>query len=369
MNGEETKPAPNEAYLRIGPEYYSDLINMDNNISSLFWRAQIGGWMFIALSGFTMRVILFSDIQLAIILTVTTDSVGFMLTATAHKFFLSRAARAPVVIFLMCFCPLAGYLEMEIARLVRSFFSSDIFTFVGGASQFVYYTGALAGWALAYLWLRADIEARSERIWRSEAQANATRAELEQLRLQLAPHFLFNALNSVASEIHDRPDAALEMVRRIASYLRYCLDQKTHSICSLTDELEAMHSYMRIQELRFEGKLRCKVTVDSSARDIMVPHMILQGLTENAVKHGLQHSSDSIEIAVTAQRRDFETVVIEVANSGALKPPAGGRPAIGLSNTRRRLELHYPDGYDLSLRQVSDTVVARIVLKGSACFV
>lgn len=340
--------------------------------SRLFWATQTGGWIFIALFGFLARTLTFNDMHVALTLTLLLDSIGFLLTAAAHVFFLSKINRiiSPAVIAAMVgFAFVAGMAQMQIAEFVRLALFPDAQMAIRPALPFVFYVSVLLGWTLAYFCMRTYIEARTERLRRSEAQASAMRFELDQLRHQLAPHFLFNALNSVASEIHERPDIALEMVRRIAGYLRFCLDQKTASLCPLSEELEAMRTYMRIQEIRFEDKLRCTVRVAPSVNDVLVPHMILQGLVENAVKHGLKQKADRIDITVSAQRPEGDTIVITVTNSGELAPPDNNRPAIGLANLQQRLNLHYPQAHAFSLNQIEHQVVARIILKGPACHV
>uniref|UniRef100_UPI0031DAAA8A sensor histidine kinase n=1 Tax=Inquilinus sp. TaxID=1932117 RepID=UPI0031DAAA8A len=279
------------------------------------------------------------------------------------------AGRAVVVV--VVFSILGGLLQMLIVNLVKDVLFAGLAP--GGVARVaaipvVYYTAVFLGWSLAYVWIRADVEARSERARRSEAQAAATRAELQRLRLQLEPHFLFNALNTVAVEIPDNPQAALEMTHRIAGYLRYSLDPQTRPVCLLSEEIEAVRAYVRIQELRFEDRLRCVVELDLRASTVPVPHLIVQGLVENAVKHGLRTSSGPLEIRIAARRLDAETVTIEVTNPGRLSPRTDDRPAVGLANTRRRLELHYPGRHELTLAQEGDMVVARLALTGTACF-
>ena len=335
-----------------------------------FWGAQCAVWSFLILFGSTARLITFGDVFAATVMTLIVDPIAFLMTGAVHVFFLSRRRRVtsiPIVIFLLCFSVVGGFLLHGIADIVRRLVLDDMPLPLSPAMMTVFYTILLIGWSLMYFWRTALLEARSERLRAAEAQAEAVRLEMERLHLQLAPHFLFNALNSVASEIHDRPDEALEMVRRIAAYLRYCLDHAAHSRCPLADELEAMRAYLRIQELRFEERLRTTVTVDPEALNVLVPHMILQALVENAVKHGLRHQDDAIEIGVNVERLDDRSIVIEVVNSGTLQPERPGRPAIGLANTRMRLHLHYPEGYELTLKQVDDRVVARLMLRGSAC--
>lgn len=338
-----------------------------------FWRANAAAWIFIAFFGLISRLVAFNDVALAVTLTLVLDPIGFVLTAAAYKLYLERTSHRGAVIAaraLACSIP-GGLLQMVISNTLKDALFPEIpegNIAVNDAVPAVFYTAVFLGWSLAYFWIRADVDARSERVRRSEAQAAATRAELQRLRLQLDPHFLFNALNTVAVEIPDNPEAALEMTLRIAAYLRYSLDRQTRPVCPLSDEIEAVRAFIRIQELRFEGRLRCTVEMDPAVRAVPVPHLVVQGLVENAVKHGLRSSAETLDIRVTARRMSDDAVMIEVVNPGRLAPHPGDRPALGLANTRRRLELHYPSRHELSLTQDGDNAVARLLLRGNACF-
>ncbi|MGX1500338.1 two-component system LytT family sensor kinase [Labrenzia sp. MBR-25] len=338
----------------------------------LFWKLQIGGWLFIAIYGFFARMVTFSDVKLALTLTFSMDTVGFLLTSAAHLYFFRRVQRLitiPVFLAAAAFSLIGGTMQMGVAWVIRDAFFPDALPFNTPLTPVVFYTSVLLGWMLAYFCLRSDYDARIARLRQSEALAETMRSELEQLRLQLAPHFLFNALNSVASEIHERPDTALEMVREIAGYLRYCLNQQRRDLCPLSEEVEAMNAYLRIQEIRFEDKLQCTVSVDESVRNTIVPHMMLQGLVENAVKHGLKHQSNQIDIQVTIRELDGHGIEIAVTNSGTISETDPTRRSIGHANLRKRLQLHYPDKHEFSLSEHQGTVVARILLKGPACSV
>ncbi|PVB59352.1 histidine kinase [Labrenzia sp. 011] len=338
----------------------------------IFWKLHTAGWAFIALYGFSARTLAFSDAGTAFKLTLALDSIGYVLTALMHVFLLSRVRKittAPVILTVAGLCLAGGMLQTWLAWQMRDHFFPLAQTLNSPVMPAIFYTSTLFGWALAYFCLRADHEAGLERLRRSKAQTEAMRSELEQLRLQLAPHFLFNALNSVTAEIHERPDIALEMVRKIAGYLRYCLNQQSRDLYPLAEEIEAMHAYLHIQEVRFEDRLTCTVNVDPAARDFLVPHMILQGLVENAVKHGLKHDTDSIHVKVDVERMNAGDVRIRVSNPGMLIPPDDERQASGLTNIKRRLNIHFPKANDLSIREAQGIVVAQIILKGSACTV
>lgn len=338
-----------------------------------FWVAHTVAWLFIAVFGFASRLAAFDSVGLALALTAVLDPVGFALTALAHATFLTRPGIRPAAMaaLVLVYSVLGGLLQMLLAGLVKTHLLEIRTSGVAEDPSIpvIYYTTVFLAWSLAYFWVRAEIAARTERAQRSEAQAAAMRAELQHLRLQLDPHFLFNALNTVTAEIPERPQAALEMTRRIAAYLRYSLDKHDRQLCPLADEIEAVRAYVRIQELRFEDRLQCRIEVDPAARSIAVPHLVVQGLVENAIKHGLRSPAETLRIDVSVRRTGDDTTVIEVTNPGLLSAQAGAGPTLGLANTRRRLELHYPQRHDLSLTQEGDTVIARLVLRGSACSV
>lgn len=338
-----------------------------------FWLAHTVAWLFIAVFGVVSRFAAFDSIGLAVALTMVLDPVGFVLTALAHATFLSHTGLRPAVVavLVLVYSVLGGLLQMVLAGLVKTHMVVAPASAMAEdpAIPVIYYTTIFLAWSLAYFWVRAEMAARTERAQRSEAQAAAMRAELQHLRLQLDPHFLFNALNTVAVEIPERPKVASEMTRRIAAYLRYSLDTHNRQVCPLADEIEAVRAYVRIQELRFEDRLHCEIEVDPAARSVSVPHLVVQGLVENAIKHGLRSPAETLRVGVSVRRTGDETTVIEVTNPGLLSAQGAGGPAVGLANTRRRLELHYPQRHELSLTQEGASVVARLVLRGRACSV
>ena len=337
-----------------------------------FWRAQTAGWLFGALFAIVSRVLAFEDVAFAFALTAVLEPLGFALTTLAHRIFRNRISgiTLTVVAVALALSIAGGVLQMLIANSIKDILQPNVNPDYGANGEVIpaiYYTLIFLGWSLAYLWIKADADARKQRIQRHKAREEALRTELHQLRLQLDSHFLFNVLNTVAMEIPEGPDTALEMIHRITAYLRYLLENQTRRICPLSDEIEAMLAYVRIQELRFEGRLDCVVEMDPEAGPVAVPHLILQPLVENAVKYGLRSPAGRFTVGITVLRQG-DDIVIEVSNPGRLETRKRDRPAVGLANIRRRLELHYPSGHALSLIQAGDNVVARLMLRGSACF-
>ena len=223
------------------------------------------------------------------------------------------------------------------------------------------------GWSFGYFWLKAETALRNETLLAEEAVREAHRMELQMLRAQLDPHFLFNSLNGIATEIPAHPDSATEMVRELSDYLRYSLDHRKRAISPLSEELDAMGAYLAIEKARFGERLSVRIEATAEARCRNVPSFLLQPLVENAVKHGLSHSRHPMNLTISASvQRDLLT--IEVANTGILPAPDPSKDGIGLDTLRRRLALNYPHRHDFTLTADCGCVQAKLLLRGEPCF-
>lgn len=236
------------------------------------------------------------------------------------------------------------------------------------AVPWVYYIIVFAGWRFAQFWSAAELAVHAEKQRAAAAEAEALKAELRHLRHQLDPHFLFNALNGIAVEIQDHPDAAVGMVRELAAYLRYSLDQRDRTVTSVGSMFDAARSYLELQKARFGPELDYKLACDEPARRRTAPSFLLQPLVENAVKHGLKAGQTPAEVAIEAEANETE-LQITVSSPGLLRPDweRAGDPGVGLSVLNRRLQLHYPDRHEFILRQIGERVVATLRLRGKPC--
>jgi LytS/YehU family sensor histidine kinase len=191
--------------------------------------------------------------------------------------------------------------------------------------------------------------------------------ELQLLRAQLDPHFLFNSLNGIAAEIPPHPDAALQMVRELSDYLRYSLDHRHRASAPLSTELDAMSAYLRIEQARYGDRLKTTLDADAESRSRPVPSFLLQPMVENAVKHGMNEALPSWELNVSA-RMEKGKLVIEVKHSGRMDESKGKAKGIGLETLHRRLELHYPSRHRFVLEENNGQICARLELEGDPCF-
>ena len=164
--------------------------------------------------------------------------------------------------------------------------------------------------------------------------------ELKMLRSQINPHFLFNSLNSISSLTITDPEKARDMVVKLSEFMRYALSRKDEQPVTLQNELENLRLYLDIEKVRFGDKLTMEENIDSSCLDFKIPVMLLQPLYENAVKHGVYESTETVRIITEAKLTEgfFE---ITISNNYDAVPTLKRGTGTGLLNVTRRLELFY----------------------------
>ena len=166
-------------------------------------------------------------------------------------------------------------------------------------------------------------------------------AQLEALKAQLQPHFLFNTLNSISTLMHEDVEAADRMVVNLGGLLRATLSEVGGQEVSLRRELEVLDLYLRIQLVRFQDRLKVNVDVDPRALEACVPNLVLQPLVENAIKHGIAPHSVDGRVDIGA-RLEGSTLVLRVRDDGpGIQEQSETKEGVGLSNTRARLERLY----------------------------
>lgn len=194
----------------------------------------------------------------------------------------------------------------------------------------------------------------------SKLQNLVTRAELETLKSQINPHFLFNSLNSISSLTMTSPEKAQEMVIKLSDFLRYSLSHDKNEKTSLQKEFENLKRYLEIEKVRFGKRLNFVYSIPESSYKHMIPNMILQPLIENSIKHGVYNSSDEVQVEISC-KEEKDYLVIEISNDydPEVKKPKG--EGIGLKSIRKRLQLIYLRS-DL-LEIAADKMVFRAILR------
>lgn len=170
-------------------------------------------------------------------------------------------------------------------------------------------------------------------------EARLARSELQLLRMQIRPHFLFNTFQSVSTLIHSDPDAADRMIGHLSSLLRLSIRHEAGDLATVESELDALDLYLSIQRARFEDGLRVEVDVDDALRNARIPHLIIQPLVENAIVHGFSRPEEVLTISVSIREAGGRLkLVVRDDGAGADENMIGRGDGVGLLNTQARLQ-------------------------------
>ena len=197
-------------------------------------------------------------------------------------------------------------------------------------------------------------ENKEQQLRRAKAETIAHEAQLEMLRYQLNPHFLFNTLNAISALVKiKKTSMANSMIVQLSDFLRYSLDTDPVKRVSLEKELEALKLYLNIEKTRFGDRLEMKFDIEPPANNVLVPSLILQPLIENAVKYAIAPTETGGVISISA-RLDGQHLVVEMADTGpGIKDVTDELQSrgIGLRNTVDRLQEFYGDSYSFKLER------------------
>ena len=215
----------------------------------------------------------------------------------------------------------------------------------------LYHTYILLAWSLLYFGIKHYRELQTQTERALQAEALAQQAQLQALRYQINPHFLFNTLNAVSTLVAQNENAAANrMLARLSDFLRLTLDGSEAQEVPLAVELDYVQRYLDIEQVRMGDRLRVRFEIAPAAQTVLIPVMILQPLVENAIRHSIapREAGGCIEIAAHCTK---EVLHLEVRDDGAITEEAIAtlQPCIGLSNTRARLQRLYGAAHQFRL--------------------
>lgn len=222
--------------------------------------------------------------------------------------------------------------------VILVFFNDDIF---------IYFP--VVGAVMAYT---AYVQDRQRELSQSKLQAQLASAELQILKMQLHPHFLFNTLQAISTLVGKDPQTAKRMIALLGDLLRAAIDRTGEQEVPLRDELDLLDRYVQIELVRFGDRLRVDFDIEEGAQDALVPGLLLQPLVENAIRHGARSLPGLSEVRIGSQIRG-QRLRLTIEDDGPGLPPLDRRnPAgLGLENTRARLGRLY--GSEQSLEVVN----------------
>ena len=194
---------------------------------------------------------------------------------------------------------------------------------------------------------------REQQLRSAQLQSQLSRVQLQTLKMQLQPHFLFNALNTISMMVRtQKSSSAVKMISGLGDLLRQSLLQEDEQFTTLEKEIELTQKYLAIEEVRFKDTLQVAIDIAPETRFARFPSLLLQPILENAFKHGIAHQMEEAVLRISS-RTEGEELQVEIFNTGPLLTPGweeSSTAGIGLRNTRARLAQLYEDQFRFEVK-------------------
>jgi len=264
---------------------------------------------------------------------------------------LIRILIASLVLGIM-FSITTSLIRLGIGQAGDSFFAIDIII-LGVLVYFI--------WSILYFVYLLFYKVRREQFKNMEMHALNTEVELKNLRSQLNPHFMFNAMNSIRALVDEDPEQSKKAITQLSNVLRNALVYSKKNLISIKDEMAIVDDYLSLEKIRYEERLQVRKEIDEKSLSVLIPPLLLQTITENAIKHGIaklmRGGTISYEIRII---ENYLSVI--VSNTGTLDESHQSETGIGVKNTIKRLKLIYGNDATFDLRQVADEVKSEILI-------
>lgn len=334
------------------------------NKTRLYWTLQVGGWTIYALIQIAFSVLVSGDngVSAQRVIFLTYEAIFCLLLTHNLRYIINhwrwlRAGMAVLIprvvasVFVMGL--LMYFLRMPISIPLGMFNSEiafDISEILGLTTIYVF---IFFLWCILYF-----IYNYFERYNRSlKREASLREIELNNLKAQLNPHFIFNALNGIRGLVDEDPGKSKEAINQLANLLRNSLTTGKRGLTTFEDELKIVKDYLGLESIRFEERLQTQFEIDPESREFLVPPLMIQTLVENGIKHGISKLTAGGIIHMKATVLN-DRLTIQVRNSGQyINGAEGASEGLGLQNTRQRLKLIYGDNASFRILPESDTFV------------
>jgi len=238
--------------------------------------------------------------------------------------------------------------------------SSSLYSFIeifGGTLNSMRYIGV---WIIVYFLYQILERSRQLKEAKLESENIARHSQLELLKSQLNPHFLFNALNSIKALVSIDQEKCKDAIVKLSELLRFTLQSGNQTLIPLHDEMEEVRKYLSLEQIRFGNRLQIHFQMDEKAGYQMVPPAIVLTLAENAIKHGITKTPGFSQLSLSAS---YENLIlkIEMSNPGILEKSDGS--GFGLPNIRKRLAHIFNNRAEFSIKQADTDVKAIITIR------
>ena len=220
----------------------------------------------------------------------------------------------------------------------------------------------IGSWTVLYIVIKLILKSNEERLERLELTNNLREAQLNTLKGQINPHFMFNSLNNIRGLMLEDVDKSRDMLTKLSDMLRYSLTKNDGDSILLEEELEMVDNYIALSKIQMEDRLQFNKQITENLKTVSIPPMLIQLLVENAAKHGIANQKNGGIINLIVDKVD-NNLIIEVRNTGTINISKESTQ-LGLDNIKQRLRLLYGEKASFSLNELNNEVVATVKING-----
>ncbi|MEI9919546.1 MAG: histidine kinase [Bacteroidota bacterium] len=335
------------------------------NKTRLYWTLQIGGWtIYAAIQIITSVLASGAQPKTSRLLFFVAEAFLCLLVTHYYRNYINKrkwlnmglARLIPNVIAAVLLMGIFTYfLRIPFSIILGTFIPGNAFDLGKMASGIFYYTFFFFLWSvLHFMYNYFETFNRSLQL-----EASVKEIELSNLKSQLNPHFIFNALNSIRALVDENPAKAKQAINQLSSILRNSLVTEKRGLTSFDEELKLVRDYLGLESIRFEERLKTEFDLDPESKDFLVPPLMIQTLVENGIKHGISQLTEGGVVQIKT-KVDGDHLKIHIRNSGKFvvnghKKDTGG--GLGLENTKQRLKLIYGDEASFRILTEKDNFV------------
>lgn len=336
---------------------------------NIYWACQIGGWTFFAALNLFFFKLSYSTSVKDILNYLIWLPVGITITHLFRylikKFNVLRYTifyQIPIVVisgFVNAFLFFA--LTIGIAKALGIItYKIDV---VAAISNILSLTVIFVFWSLIYFGFHFFDNYKRTEIQNLKLEANTKEVELNKLKSQLNPHFMFNSMNSIRALVDEDPKKAKVAITQLSNILRNTLMMHKNKYITLEEELVLVKDYLELEHIRFEERLNFNFEIDPNTLSLNVPPMMIQTLVENGIKHGISKYPEGGHIIIITQKVE-DVFNIEIINTGQLVLNSKSDSGFGVENTTNRLELLFGNKASFSLKNKDDkNVISKVTIK------
>ncbi|MFL5762399.1 MAG: sensor histidine kinase [Bacteroidia bacterium] len=333
----------------------------------LYWICQTGGWSFLAvMNGFFLKLSGNENVTMSMLILLL---LGILFSHVYRNLIVRFGwlrfkvlSLIPRVIFATLLLSLLLYyvkFVFEFMFGITGDFQHDLLEVVTSVLNI---TPFFFSWSLIYFLFHFIENYKKAEIENLKWEASINEVELNKLKSQLNPHFMFNAMNSIRALVDENPGKSKDAITQLSNILRNTLQMGKNRVIPFDEELKIVNDYLALESIRYEERLKAIVKIHPQSRDFNVPPLMIQTLIENGIKHGISKLVQGGKIEVETNVEN-EKLTVKICNSGQIVEKPDSESGFGIKNTLQRLQLLYGNGASLSIRnQDGVSVITELVI-------